>query len=154
MKTANPLRHVVYAFLIALVIYVIFYFGIENRRTHNGPWKVSFVNETNTPTLIINQPTLNITDLRIIFPNDTPTNTFTNVPSLTFDQPREWPFDVPFGQCVFEDTTFLPGTLAFKILGHEVQLMPRVLTIDRREYAWQSHATIALNKADTSRVAP
>jgi hypothetical protein len=37
------------------------------------------------------------------------------------------------------DTTFLPGTLAFNLLGHQIQLIPRVLTIDGKEMPWGSN---------------
>ncbi|HEX3798748.1 MAG TPA: hypothetical protein VH413_08600 [Verrucomicrobiae bacterium] len=150
MKQPNTLKHFAAAFLIAVAVYVAFYYGIEHRRTRHGPWQLTFTNESNIPTLIINEPQLNIADQKIIFPGEISTNSA----SLDFAQPQEWPFDVPFGQCIFEDTTFLPGTLVFKFFGHEVQLLPRVLTLDRREYTWQSHTTVTLNKANTSPAAP
>jgi hypothetical protein len=48
---------------------------------------------------------------------------------------------------VFLDTTFLPGTVALSLFGHEVQLLPRVLTIDKVEKAWRSGETISLQQA-------
>jgi hypothetical protein len=59
------------------------------------------------------------------------------------------PFDVPFGKCVFMDTTFLPGTLAFELFGHEIQLIPRVLTIDKQEQPWRSNVIIPVTKTNT-----
>ena len=38
----------------------------------------------------------------------------------------------------------LPGTATFELFGHEIQLLPRVLIIDRREYPWRPNATITL----------
>jgi hypothetical protein len=57
------------------------------------------------------------------------------------------------------DTTFQPGTLVITEFGHEIQLLPRALTLARQE---QSGAVIALtnlapaplNKAGTSHAAP
>jgi hypothetical protein len=67
---------------------------------------------------------------------------------MVFDQPQPVPFEVPFGQVIFEDTTFQPGTIVFKMFGHEIQLLPRVLTIDKLEYPWQSEKTVSLNKSN------
>jgi hypothetical protein len=54
---------------------------------------------------------------------------------------------VPFGQCVFQDAQTLPGTVVFELFGHEIQLLPRVLTIDRVEHPWHSGETITLSKS-------
>jgi hypothetical protein len=147
VRSSSPLKHFVIAFLIAIVIYVIAYNGIEHRRTRNGPWHVIFTNDTNIPALIINEPQLHISNLKLNFPGETasPTNA-----TMIFDQPQPVPFDVPNGQCIFEDTTFHPGTIVFKLFGHEIQLLPRVLTIDKLEYPWQSDKTLSLNKTNAS----
>ncbi len=44
----------------------------------------------------------------------------------------------------FMDTTSLPGTVVLKLFGHEIQLMPRVLTVDKKERPWRSEETLAL----------
>ena len=54
------------------------------------------------------------------------------------------PYEVPFGNCVFMDTTFLPGTITFQLFGHEIELLPRVLVIDRQEHPWRPDTAIAL----------
>lgn len=151
MKSSESLKLWVAPFVIAIVFYFVTFHFIENRRTRKGPWQVTFTNETTGPALVINEPKLNIGNLEIVFPGE-PTS-LTNG-TLLFAQPRPVPFDVPFGQCVFEDTTFQPGTIVFTLFGHEIQLMPRVLTIDKQEHAWQSGQTIAVNKAGISRGAP
>ena len=45
------------------------------------------------------------------------------------------------GEIVFQDSTFLPGTLTLKLFGHMVEFLPRVMIIDRREVPWASNAT-------------
>ena len=152
MKPSLPLKQLALAFLIALVVYVAAYHGIEHRRNRNGPWLVTFTNAASVPSVINTQPALDISRLSIAFPGQAAL-AITNEP-VRFDQPQPVPFDVPFGQCVFEDTTFLPGTVVFKLFGHEIQLLPRVLTIDRREYPWQSGRTISLSTTNTSPGAP
>jgi hypothetical protein len=152
MKSENPLKHVAIPFLIALLIYVVFYFGIENRRTHKGPWGVTFTNDASgTPTLIINQIKVGITNLQITFPGET--NHVQSTP-LNLSQPQQVPYDVPFGTCVFMDTTFLPGTVVFNLFGHEIQLIPRVLTIDKKEIPWESGKTIAVSGTNGAKPSP
>jgi hypothetical protein len=43
------------------------------------------------------------------------------------------------------DATSLPGTVAFELFGHEIQLLPRVLTIDNQERPWRSNEIIDAN---------
>jgi hypothetical protein len=43
------------------------------------------------------------------------------------------------------DTTFLPGTVTLEVFNHQVELLPRVLVIDRQEHPWLSESTITLH---------
>ena len=152
MKSDNPLRHFAIPFGIAVLVYVIFYVGIEHRRTRKGPWQVAFTNDpSGSPALVINEPALAITNLQITFTGET--NRTENT-SLVFSRPREVPYEVPFGKCVFMDTTFLPGTIVFDLFGHEIQLIPRVLTIDKQEIPWQSGKTVEVGKTNLTKVLP
>jgi hypothetical protein len=147
MKSDNLLRHVWMPFGIAVLVYVIFYAGIEHRRTRNGPWQVTFTNDASgAPELIVNQPKLGITNVQITFAGETNLNS-TNA-LLVLDTPQPVPYDIPFGKCVFMDTTFLPGTIVFELFGHEIQLIPRVLTFDKKEIPWRSQEIIAVHRAD------
>src|SRR5207245_1939335 len=137
--------------LIALVGYVLCYETIQHLRTRNGPWEVAFLQTTNrAPAISIQQLKLGITNVQIIFVNETVSAT--NPPeagaipavNLSFRQPRPVPYDLPFGSCVFMDTISLPGTVTFQIFGHVIELLPRVLIIDRKEYPWRPEATINL----------
>ena len=144
MKRSGTLKHFAFALVIALVVYFCFFFAIEHLRTRKGSWQVTFTTEGKTPVLVVNEPALGINQVKIVFPNATAPATNTTLP---FAQPQDVPFDLPFGQCVFEDTTFQPGTVAFKLFGQQVQLLPRVLTINGHEYPWQSQQTIAVTNA-------
>jgi hypothetical protein len=149
MKSDNLLRHLMVPFGIAVLIYVVFYTWIEHRRTRKGPWEVTFTNSVSgAATLVINQPALAVTNLQITFPGETAR---TNA-SLSFSRPQEVPWDLPYGKCVFMDTTFLPGTITIDLFGHEIELIPRVLTIDHQEMPWVSDKTILV--AETNAVAP
>jgi hypothetical protein len=144
MKSDHLLRHVAIPLGIAVLVYVIFYGGIEHRRTRRGPWQVAFTNDVSgAPALLINEPKLAITNLQITFAGET--NREFHPALQVFDQPKAVPYDVPFGKCVFMDPTFLPGTIVFDVFGHEIQLIPRVLTIDKKEIAWESGKTITVS---------
>ena len=151
MKSEGLFRYLVIAFVIALVVYFTFFFGIENRRTRKGPWQVTFTNNVSgAPTLVLNQAALAISNLWITFPGGKWRGT--NSPcTIAFAEPRPVPYDTPLGQCLFMDTTFLPGTVVFEIFGHEIQLLPRVLTIDKKERPWQSNTTITLVPTNAQR---
>jgi hypothetical protein len=139
VKSDNPARHFALAFLIALVVYTVFYHGIEHRRTRKGPWEVTFTHTpAGDPAIFIVQPALAISNVQITFAgaNFLGSNALAGS-QMTFAQPRPVPYEVPFGQCLFMDTTFLPGTVTFQLCGHEIQLLPRVLTIDRQERPWR-----------------
>lgn len=147
MKRDRLLKHTLVAFGIALLVYVTFYNTIEHRRTRAGPWQVTFTHDTaSARAIIINQPALGITNVQISFVGESNSLAET-ARTLQFGEARAVPFEVPFGKCVFLDTTFLPGTVALNLFGHEVQLLPRVLTIDHVERAWRSNETITLTNA-------
>ncbi len=141
MKPAGPLKLFVSAFVIAVLIYAVAFYTIEHRRTQNGPWRVTFssADGASSPCLVIDEPQINITNLKITFPGQSAPATNA---VIVFDKPQEVPFAVPFGNCVFMDAISLPGTVAFSIYGHEIQLIPRVLTIDKKEYPWRSNLTL------------
>ena len=145
MKADGPLKHFVLAFLLAIICYAFFYHNIEHRRTRKGPWEVTFTNDfSGNPAVLINQPRLAITNAQIIFTNQRAGPA--SIPgTVVFNQPRPVPYDVPFGKCVFMDTTFLPGTVTLKLFDHEIELVPRVLVIDGQEHPWLSESTITLH---------
>jgi len=146
----NPAKHFIVPLLAAVVIYIIAYGGIEHLRNRKGPWQVTFTRAEGAgfPALLINQPTLQIINVHLVFTNQPQ---FTNPPShLSFQRPKLVPYDLPFGRCIFMDTTFLPGTVTMQIFGHELELLPRVLIIDHEEHAWRSGDTIAVGSVTNS----
>jgi hypothetical protein len=129
-------------FAAVALAYLWLFHVIEARRTAKGPWCVTFAARDGTPSLNVNQPALGIRDVQIVFlAARAPTNLLQTV---EFDRPRPVPFDAPFGRCVFLDTTFLPGTVVLEAFGHQIQLLPRTLTINGAEHAWRSGARIEL----------
>jgi hypothetical protein len=128
--------------LLALLVYGVFFALIQRRRMANGPWEVTFIVEKEAPALIVNQPKLGIADVRFVFRGGPATTNSSQ--AVRFDQSRPAPFDLPFGRCVFLDPLFLPGTVAIEAFGHQIQLMPRILTVDRVEHPWRSGEIITL----------
>lgn len=129
------------AFVAVIVLgYALAFHWIENRRIARGPWIVDFGYEGVAARLTVNQPSEGITNVQIQIISGA---IWTNVPAeVRFVTARNVPFEVPFGQCVFQDILFLPGTVALRVGGHEVQLMPRCLTIDKVEHPWRSGTVI------------
>src|SRR6267142_1415004 len=157
MKSDNPWKHFLLAFLLALIIYAVFYQGIEYRRNRKGPWQVTFTNNAaGAPAIRITQPRLGLTNVELAFPGEAmpapnlsvaaPGTNDRSPITLLFREPRPVPYPVPFGKCVFMDTTFLPGTVTFQLFGHEIELLPRVLIIDHAEHPWLSHSTLSLQR--------
>ena len=146
MKSPGVLKHFIIAFALALALYIVFFTFIEGRRTRNGPWRVAFgsAGSNSPPFLIINEPRLKISNVRVMFAGASAPRTNA---VMIFDTPREVPFDVPLGQCVFMDLISQPGTVTFNLFGHEVQLIPRALTIDKKDVRWESDKTIAVPAA-------
>jgi hypothetical protein len=145
MKSDGALKHFMLAFVLALVCYALFYYSIEHRRIRKGPWEVTFTNNAaGMPIVMVNQHKLAITNYQIVFP-DQPTPSTNALGTLLFNQPQPVPYPVPFGKCLFMDTTFLPGTVTFQLFGHEIELLPRALIIDRQEHPWVSDSTLTLH---------
>jgi len=140
MRSDGLLKHLAISLVIAVVFYVAVFGWIEHRRTVKGPWVAAFrADAAGTPALLIFQTNLNISET-IVFPGQTfPTANFSR--TIVFgDSPPE----LPFGELLYQDPTFLPGTVTMRLFGHVVQLLPRVLTVDKKEYPWQSGAVIQL----------
>ena len=142
MKRSHVGLQILLVFIAALIGYAVVYGWIEHRRVFKGPWVVNCTTESGVPALTVNQPALGIRNVRIVFADARASSNTTQ--TVEFSQARPWPYGVPFGQCVFMDTTFLPGTIALEMFGHEIQFMPRVLTIDKAERPWRSGETIEL----------
>ncbi|MFM2294195.1 MAG: hypothetical protein RLZZ350_608 [Verrucomicrobiota bacterium] len=130
-------------FLIVLFFYVTIFTVIEHRRVTNGPWEVTFT----TNALVINQPRLGLTNIQITLA--TPAlAAATNLPTtLLFELNTPTPYAVPGGQCVFLDLLYHPGTVVLELGGHQLQLMPRILTVDHHELAWSNNSVLKLETA-------
>ncbi|HHY85474.1 MAG TPA: hypothetical protein GYA07_08055 [Verrucomicrobia bacterium] len=164
MKREKLLKSLLVVFVGTVAFYAATYFAIEHARHRKGPWIVTFTRSVaGEPEIVIHQPVLGISNVTIRFAGEPPaanlssagesngaTRTNSASTTIAFDSPKPVPYDVPFGQCIFMDTTFLPGTVVFDLFGHEIQLIPRVLTVDREEKAWVSGAVHTLTSVNTN----
>ena len=143
MKINELVKHGALAFVIALVVYFGMYRWIQHRREFRGPWEVTFrTDATGTPSLHIKQPALSIADQTIVISDQKASQTNIDV-TLRFDKPMMT--NAPFGEVVFQDPTFLPGTITFNLWEHGVELMPRTMVIDQKEIAWHSQTNLVLS---------
>ncbi len=143
MQSRDLVKPVLGGLLLALAIYIGGFAVDQHLRTRRGPWVVIFTTEpSGAPAILVNQPKLNIANLKIVFAGEAATDAAGKV---AFDFPQK---PVPFGRVKFEDLTYLPGTVTFDFFGHEIELIPRTLYLNRKARPWMSNETITLTPAD------
>ena len=126
-------------FPVVLVFYLMVFYGIEHLRHRKGPWEVDFQEtDDGTPTLVVSQPALGLSRMKILFHHENAGNAAGHV---AFDRVLQ---PVPFGKVIYEDLTFLPGVVTFDLFGHEIELLPRVLIANKREIPWCSGMVLDL----------
>jgi len=142
MKSDHIWKQIIAVFVCALVGYLAVFYWIEYQRRKDGPWQATFTSVEGMPVIVVNHSKLQLTNVTIAFADaPVPTNL---TQTVAFEHGRPAPFDLPFGKCVFIDALYMPGTAAWEVFGHEIQLMPRVLTIDKVERPWRSGEKILL----------
>jgi hypothetical protein len=90
----------------------------------------------------IQQKHLGVRAVRIIFLDE---KTHADPARVRFDTPGS---AVPWGRVKHEDLTYLPGVITLDVLGHEVEMLPRTLYVNRRAVAWSSGTNITLRTSD------
>lgn len=138
MRSDGVIRHFAIAFAIAAVFYIAGFGWIEHRRVFKGPWIITFATDgACQPSLMISEPKLKISQ-KIAFPGRkiAPSNLF------RVEQFDEAVTNLPFGEMIFQDPTFLPGTATLRLFGHEIELLPRVLIVDKKEIFWRAGRTV------------
>jgi hypothetical protein len=139
MRSDGIRKHLVVAFLFAALLYVAGFTLDQHLRTRRGPWEITFTREpSGDPALVVQQPRLGIHDVKIVFAAESASH---RVETVAFDRPAK---ALPFGRVKFDDLTVLPGTVTLEFAGHEVELLPRTLYLNRRPHSWQNGTTIIL----------
>lgn len=133
------IKRLLIALVIALVFYAVLWNSFEYLRTRKGPWAITFIANTNEPpAIVINQKSLGISNLKLVF-EGAQTPPLPEPKTVYFDHPQ---MNGPFGKWIFDDLMFQPGTVTLEMFGHEVEFLPRVLYIDRKEIPWRSDDVI------------
>ena len=129
--------------LVIFALYFVVFYGIEGCRRVKGPWEVTFATNDSGPLVSVKQPRLKY-EFMIAFPGESAVAT--NLPqTVKFDRPKR---AVPFGKVIYEDLMQLPGVVTFDLFGHEIELMPRTLIVNKKEVPWNSQPSVVLSSTN------
>ena len=151
------LPFVVGMFVIAIVVYAIFYFTDQTLRSKDGGWEITFTtNQMGTPMLELSLPSKGIENCSVVFNGEKLPPDFK--PATTnLVTPTHLPVAVPFGQWFYADLTYLPGVVTFNFFGegenatgrrHEVELLPLGMVVNREKHDWKSALKIEVSPKD------
>jgi hypothetical protein len=147
MKTTFPWKQTLLLFAAVLLAYFVVFGGIEWARQRKGAWEVTFgTNLQGNASLRVAQRYLNVSST-LEFLEEKVTNTGT----IAFDKPKK---DLPYGKLLYEDLTFLPGVVTMDLFGHEIELLPRTLIINKKEIRWDSAGHLQLWATNKPAIAP
>jgi hypothetical protein len=142
MSGSRILPHFIGAMVLALVIYVGGFSLDQHLRTRRGPWEVEFTHSDGTPVIVIRQDALGIEGVRVMFAGEAAAE---EPMSIRFDVPEG---SVPWGRVKYEDLTYLPGVVTLEAFGHEIELLPRTMYVNRMAVGWVSGTNITLTASD------
>src|SRR2546427_12106957 len=104
MQPSGFAKPVIVGLLLAVAMYAGGFALDQHLRTRRGPWEVTFTTEpSGAPAIIVNQPKLNIANLKIVFVGETATNVHGVV---VFDFLKN---QVTFGKDICEDLASFHG---------------------------------------------
>lgn len=143
VRTDGLPKHLLIGFIVALCGYVAFFAIDQHLRGRHGPWQVAFArDESGAPKIVIDQPRLGVTNVQVVFLGESVTN---QPASVAFARPLQ---TIPFGKVKFEDLTYLPGSVALDLFGHEIELLPRTLYVNKQERPWRSGEVLRLQPGE------
>ena len=151
MKSGITPKSIAISFVVVLMLYIGVFNGIEWWRHRRGAWEVTFLTDASgNPAVIIYQPALNISSVELVFLGEHVLRT-NLAEKVLFDRPLK---QVPFGHVLYEDLTVLPGVVTFDLFGHEIELLPRVLFINKKEIPWRSDSIVELSETNKPATPP
>jgi len=151
MKGPITPKRIAIWFFVVLGLYLVVFYGFEFWRHRKGGWEVDFVTDAKgNPSVVIFQPRLAISSIEILFPGEKVDATNLSK-RVSFDRPFN---KVLFGRVLYEHLTVLPGVVTFDLFGHEIELLPRTLIINKKEIPWKSESVIELSPTNKLATAP
>ena len=146
MKPGITPRSIALCFILVLGLYLAIFYAMEYSNRRKGPWEVGFITDAlGNPSITIYQPKLNISSVEIIFAAEKIQQTNLSQ-RLLFDHAfSALPVAMPFGEVIYEDLRSLPGVITFNFFGHEVELLPRALIVNKKEISWKSELVLELS---------
>src|SRR5687767_8755972 len=137
MKSDRFLKSLIVFALAIFALYFMVFYGIEGCRRAKGPWEVSFSSDQLGPQVKVTQSNLD-RSASIVFAGET--TGATNLPqTVRFERPKQ---GVPFGKVIYEDLMQLPGVVTFDLFGHEIELLPRTLIVNKKEVRWNMRSVV------------
>lgn len=137
-------KRLFWLFIGTLFLYVTVYGACTAYKRRGGAWELTFAVTNGTPALIIEHPLWLKQPVTVLFPGEQPERN---------DLPITAVFNVPitnrmaFGPVLHVDTSTLPGVVTLDCFGHAVEIFPRALSLDFKEYPWVSGTNITLTAA-------
>jgi len=151
MQSGFPAKAFAVLFAAVLLFYLGAFYGCEHMRARKGPWEVQFnTDATGRPSIVVYQPRLAISAVEILF-HDEQVSTMNLSERVAFNKPLK---PTPFGKVIYEDLTFLPGVVTFDLFGHEIELLPRVLIVNKKEVPWVSDFVVELSRTNKPAIPP
>ncbi len=130
-------------FVTVMVLYATLYFATGLWRERRGPWVLTFdKSPSGNPRLTISQENLGVRNVQILALQQEPLPADFKPVTIHFKSPGDQP---GFGKLLFTDLTVLPGVITLDVFGHEVELLPRTLVINRKLIPWSERQEIRLN---------
>jgi hypothetical protein len=139
-------KNVVFTLVLAIAFYLLAYSFLSRRQSSRGPWEATFgTNEVGAPHLIVDQPTLGISNVIVRFADErlAPTN---RTGRVAFSEPKR---ATPFGYVQYDDLMFQPGVVTLDCFGHLVEMTPKKLGLNGMALEWTNqavHVLTATNK--------
>lgn len=155
MKSGITPKSIAVCFVAVLSLYLAIFYGVEHWNHRNGAWEIEFMSDAmGNPSIAIYQSKLNISSVEILFPGEKVSAT-NLAHKVKLDRPLNFlPFQMPIGEVIYEDLRSLPGVITFNFFGHEVELLPRVLIVNKKEIPWKSETIIELSATNKPAIPP
>jgi hypothetical protein len=148
----KTLKRVATVFFVVLFLYITGFGGCMMVRQKGGPWVVFEAVDSNGVPVVKITHHLRLTNgpVTLLFPGEKIGNLPVRSEPLGYSRVFRAPNtnDMPYGPVHFVDVTFLPGTVAFDVFGHLVEIQPRTLYLDGHETPWVSGTNIMLRPQD------